>query len=471
MAQDQYPPLVGLIYVFNIIVGTGALTLPAAFQGAGWLFSSILLILLAFVSFMTVTFVIESVALANATIQWRKIQSHKIDESEVPIDSSSEEGDSTERTAILNSTRRKRFFNLNSKVELGEIASLYLNKYGHMLFFLSLCIYLFGDLTIYAAASGKTIVNLSCNSENDTEDYSLKCWEGYNVTRMDMYRVFVFLFALLVGPFTYFNIQKTKYLQMFTITIRWCAFIIMVTMAIVKLVRDGPQGHPKLINLAEVPALAGSSVYSFMCHHSLPGLIAPISNKVNLYKKIALDFTLICSFYLLLSLTGSFAFKNLDDLYSFNFIQSDNSNFSMKIIGFFLVSFPLFPMSTSFPIIAITLQSNLKHLVLGHSVENGNIFINRLIFPTLAVVPPVIVALCTHNLKRLVEITGTYAGVIVQYIIPAALVFYARRQCFRDFGYNKHKYASPFRNKFWLLFIICWAIVCIIFVTVDILKN
>lgn len=69
----------GLVYVFNLIVGTGALTLPAAFAGAGWLFSSILLILLACVSFITATFVIESVASANATIQWKRIQSHKID--------------------------------------------------------------------------------------------------------------------------------------------------------------------------------------------------------------------------------------------------------------------------------------------------------------------------------------------------------------------------------------------------------
>nr|CAH7759741.1 unnamed protein product [Callosobruchus chinensis] len=76
---DQYPPWVGLVYVFNLIVGTGALTLPAAFAAAGWLFSTFLMMFLAFVSFITVTFVIECMACANATIQWRKLRSHKID--------------------------------------------------------------------------------------------------------------------------------------------------------------------------------------------------------------------------------------------------------------------------------------------------------------------------------------------------------------------------------------------------------
>lgn len=70
---------VGLIFVFNLIVGTGALTLPAVFAQAGWLLSLLLIVMLAFVGFVTVTFVIESMACANATIQWRKIESHKVD--------------------------------------------------------------------------------------------------------------------------------------------------------------------------------------------------------------------------------------------------------------------------------------------------------------------------------------------------------------------------------------------------------
>ena len=41
----QYSPLTGLIYIFNLIVGTGALTLPAAFHDAGWLLSSVIIIL------------------------------------------------------------------------------------------------------------------------------------------------------------------------------------------------------------------------------------------------------------------------------------------------------------------------------------------------------------------------------------------------------------------------------------------
>lgn len=70
---------VGLIYVYNLIVGTGALTLPAVFTKAGWALSIAVITMLAFMGFVTVTFIIEVMACANAVLQMKRIQSHKID--------------------------------------------------------------------------------------------------------------------------------------------------------------------------------------------------------------------------------------------------------------------------------------------------------------------------------------------------------------------------------------------------------
>ena len=56
-----------------------------------------------------------------------------------------------------------------------------------------------------------------------------------------------------------------------------------------------------------------------MCHHSLPGLVTPISNKKRLYSLILGDYALILSFYFLLAFTGIFAFRDINDLYTLNF--------------------------------------------------------------------------------------------------------------------------------------------------------
>lgn len=63
----------GLVYVFNLIVGTGALTLPAVFARAGWGLGLAAIIVLAFISFVTVTFVIETMSCANALMHWKRL--------------------------------------------------------------------------------------------------------------------------------------------------------------------------------------------------------------------------------------------------------------------------------------------------------------------------------------------------------------------------------------------------------------
>lgn len=43
---------VGLIYIFNLIVGTGALTLPAVFSQAGWALGLSIILILAFIRYI-----------------------------------------------------------------------------------------------------------------------------------------------------------------------------------------------------------------------------------------------------------------------------------------------------------------------------------------------------------------------------------------------------------------------------------
>ena len=57
--------------MFNLILGAGPLALPKAFSLAGLLLGTLLLIFLAFMSFVTATFMIEAMASANAFVRHR----------------------------------------------------------------------------------------------------------------------------------------------------------------------------------------------------------------------------------------------------------------------------------------------------------------------------------------------------------------------------------------------------------------
>lgn len=121
-----------------------------------------------------------------------------------------------------------------------------------------------------------------------------------------------------------------------------------------------------------------------------------------------------------------------------------SDNWFMFALHFFLSLFPVFTLSTNFPIIALTLSNNLKSLFLSEH-RSHNWFTRTVLFPLLALIPPTCVAMTTNSLEFLVGITGSYAGAGIQYIVPAALVYYARKV--RGFFSNSRTYSRSFLTR------------------------
>ena len=243
----------------------------------------------------------------------------------------------------------------------------------------------------------------------------------------------------------------------------------MVVLAVIRLAKNEGEGHPVAADISGMPNLFGVCVYSFMCHHSLPSLVTPIRDKSKLLELLAADYVLILLFYVLLSFTGIYAFNKLEDVYTLNFLpdecDSSKSITSVKFIQYFLALFPVFTLSTNFPIISITLRNNLKAIC--HNPEKPYRWVvDRVVFPLLAIVPPMVIALITDEVEFLVGITGSYAGAAIQYIIPALLVYCSRKQVDSLF-IEPNIHSSPFKDKLWIFFVCIWAFVSIAFVTVN----
>uniref|UniRef100_A0A3B4ZNQ2 Transmembrane protein 104 n=1 Tax=Stegastes partitus TaxID=144197 RepID=A0A3B4ZNQ2_9TELE len=480
---EPYSAFVGLVYMFNLIVGTGALTMPKAFATAGWVVSLALITFLGFMSYMTTTFVIEAMAAANAQLRWKRREQEEcfffLNYPGSFCHSSSDTVHEiyyrwplyvfTERSGAVD------HFDILERVEMGQMASMFFNKVGVNMFYICIIVYLYGDLAIYAAAVPISLMEVACGNHscsagsvkyNDTDP----CWGS--VTRKDAYRVFLSVFTLLLGPFTFFSAQKTKYLQILTSLMRWIAFTMMIILALIRISKGPGEIHPPVASLSGVPNLFGVCVYSFMCQHSLPSLVTPISDKKRVGTLVFADYVLILGFYALLSFTAIFCFDSslLHDMYTLNF--TDNcSVLDIPVLRYFLGLFPVFTISTNFPIIAVTLRNNWKTLF--H--RDGGTYpwvVDRVVFPLITLVPPIVVAFCTHNLESLVGITGSYAGTGIQYIVPAFLVYYARRHLEPVMGrdaVNKHQ--SPFRHAFWVWFVLLWAAFCLMFVTANIILT
>ncbi|KAK7082107.1 hypothetical protein SK128_019842, partial [Halocaridina rubra] len=371
------------------------------------------------------------------------------------------------------------YYAIQERIEMGQMAKLFYPKVSSIavwdkVFYLVLCIYLYGDLAIYEAAVAKSLRDIICNfrpvnCSKDPLDSDL-CFIDSGMKRLDMYRMCTLIFVGVMGPFVFFNLTKTKYMQIMTTITRWLAMGTMITWAIVILGEGKGTGHPPLADFTKLPQLIGVCVYSFMCHHSLPSLITPINEKRSILKLLAADYLLILLFYYLLAVTGVFAFETLEDLYTLNFEPNRCNSGSTPLIIYclqvFLSLFPVFTLSTNFPIIAITLRNNLKSLFLRES-RRYSFFTSRCLFPLLAIIPPTIIGLITSNVEFLVGITGAYAGSVIQYVVPATLVIYARRMTLQHIGMGvKNPFASPLQHSSFVVVICIWTLLCWVLVSI-----
>ena len=255
----------------------------------------------------------------------------------------------------------------------------------------------------------------------------------------------------------------------------------MIGIAIAKLAQ-GQRANPlpPSASIVGFPVLFGVSIYSFMCQHSLPGMITPMRTKRGIFWLILVDFMLILAFYLLLTFTGSllFTYDYLLDVYTLNFFHSYEAlkpigERVLSVLGYYLALFPVFTLSTNFPIISITLRENLKALarIIVKPWMGEKPFpwlIDHILFPILAVLPPLGIAFATTNVEVLVSVTGSFPGIGVQYVIPATLAFAGKYIISRKLRIEyKNKYKSPFSHILFLVLVLVWTGVSVLLIIAD----
>lgn len=129
--------------------------------------------------------------------------------------------------------------------------------------------YLYGDLAIYITAISKSLRDVTCSSGSDNmttnNNHSSKqdinsCsnLQHLNLTMKQVYQIYVAVLILILGPFAYFNVSKTKYLQIFTTCMRWTAFVTMIALSLLRIADPNIEhGNPRVLNLSTAPTVFG----------------------------------------------------------------------------------------------------------------------------------------------------------------------------------------------------------------------
>eukprot|EP00298_Acanthocystis_sp_HF-20_P005737 c15807_g1_i1.p1 GENE.c15807_g1_i1~~c15807_g1_i1.p1 ORF type:complete len:469 (+),score=175.67 c15807_g1_i1:40-1446(+) len=445
--------LLTCIFAFNLIVGVGALALPYAFNSVGFVLGCILLSFVGFLGFVTLTFVLEAIANTSALVVIREPSDDQNTMTQSLLKSSL-----GTQARVFDTTEKPTYSDLFqfTHLEMSQLSKHLFPIWGQNLFYVVICFYLYGDLAIYGCAVPKTLSDF---------------------TGVD-YNIFLAGFSALMVPFAFMNFSKTKYLQIATLATRNIALLTMIVLTIKFIAEGKGSTNVEYVKPSGISVAWGGLIYAFMCHHSLPSIVTPMKDKSKAVKSLFFTFILVAFVYTSLSVSAVFAFSNLSStdcpnhpgdacqiksLYTLNF-----SSFDVEWLAKFLTLFPVFTLTSNFPMISITLRNNLVTLFQRLDILNHSKKKQFLLCAILSPCPPLLVSFAVHDVSMLVGITGAYGGMFIMFIIPTLFVRISRQQLELYLGVGgipDHSLRSPFRSKYWEYGVLLWSVVSLGIIT------
>ena len=139
--SEYFPFQVAAIFLFNLLVGVGILALPAAIAKAGIVAGIICLVTVSFMAFISVTFMIEVLATANA---WRGTKSVTRKGYVRGHSTQNESFGETNLIKVKTDVLSPPLFEIEEKFEMGYMSELFLGTAGSTFFYAVLCLYLYG---------------------------------------------------------------------------------------------------------------------------------------------------------------------------------------------------------------------------------------------------------------------------------------------------------------------------------------
>lgn len=433
-SSSSYSAKVAAVFLFNLLVGVGILALPSAIAKAGVIAGILSLTTVSFMAFISVTFMIEVLATANAWRGTKTVVARKALVKGYPAQDDSVAQIS--QIKVKNDVFSAPLFEIEEKFEMGYMAELFLGTAGSTFFYAVLCLYLYGDLAIYAVSVATTLE------------------KAVGTSHQISYYSFLWGFIMLIGPFCFFTFQKTTYLQLFTMVMRNSAMGLMILLTVLDIANGHyvPSDQLILWDTEKAKELIGITVFTFMCQHTIPSIILPLADKSKTLRVVLIDYIIVllyCSIIVFSAVINKPA-SQISPLYSLNF-----SDHSVTVLAKFLSLYPVFTLSSNFPLICITLRNNLMTLF----PISKDIFCRQQLFTLIALVPPVVIAIFIHDVGQLVALTGSFAGLAIMFVTPGLLVLYSRDKLDRTVPQWRqiHHHKSPFQHKAWVYLTLAFA--------------
>eukprot|EP01112_Ceratiomyxa_fruticulosa_P012439 TRINITY_DN3442_c0_g3_i3.p1 TRINITY_DN3442_c0_g3~~TRINITY_DN3442_c0_g3_i3.p1 ORF type:complete len:517 (+),score=62.66 TRINITY_DN3442_c0_g3_i3:76-1626(+) len=477
--QHAFSPFVAYAFTINYILGVGVLNLPHAMFSAGLFLGVGFLLLVSIVSAITMMYLVEVCARAEAIVTLRFIENET---GVSPLESYGSKPPQIdgEKQPLIASTSAPNYYITSRKFEVNELCGIFLAGTGKLIFDIALTLYLYGGLWSYTAVFATSLTEnipfpgisngLTCSVY--AEDFGGSCLHAYYL--------YVLLFALIVIPLAQRDLTEQIPLQVFLCGFRFFALSIMIITSIVAIVNKG-EGKDEgageglnieqpgtWVNMAGFGVIFSTAVFAQLVHHSTPGIVQPVKDKSKLFKIFVSSFTSTFVAYTILSIfTVTYFGPNTQQVITLNWKYYTGHSFSLSTVSphwfpraltYIVVLFPVLDIASAYPLNGITLGNNLQASFITseriYTHFRGKARLLKVLSRLIATIPPIIMGMFFRHLSTIISIVGLF-GFLIGFLVPAFLQYKSVRECERIWG--KGNAVTPY-SSFYSSYIFAYAI-------------
>ena len=421
----SYGAKVAYCFCLNYMLGVGALGIPNAFVKGGVVLSSAIMILVTLVSIITVVWMAEVCARAQAP-ECREEEPEE--RTRLVSEASSFLGHSYQSpTTPLSGSRYRNpaarpSFSLRNQYEVTELCDFFLGYRGKYFYQIALMFLMYTGLWAYSSVFLTSVAEMF--------PLSFLC-KHCDVEELSIY-VYAVLFASIAVPLSCVDLTEQISIQVVLTLARFLTFFTMIGSCLYGIFADPYDAFPPRESTAKAPYTADfslfnfshfgvvftTSVFSLLFQHSVPGLIHPIKDKRKVLRVLISAIVSTSALYICLgSLCAIYFGSSVKESVNLNWksfsfgvdriTSSAVQIWAIELLRYIVVLFPAVDVLSVFPLIAITLGNSLEYtwktLMFGkieqsRSDELELCSCSHKYFRVLAALPPIIGCLLYRKL-------------------------------------------------------------------------
>eukprot|EP00792_Barthelona_sp_PAP020_P003862 TRINITY_DN1711_c0_g1_i1.p1 TRINITY_DN1711_c0_g1~~TRINITY_DN1711_c0_g1_i1.p1 ORF type:complete len:458 (+),score=76.57 TRINITY_DN1711_c0_g1_i1:27-1376(+) len=402
-------------FFVNFTLGIGVLTISHGFVKCGWLYSTILFIVIALVVFITHNYVLE-VYIRGQT--WKPFQKSSLLDVEV-------------NSVVFPLTPKAK-----TPMELNELVGLFLGKKFRLLYETFFIAYEFVVLWAYFVVFGKTIAETFTIS---SISYELQV------------KLFGSILIVISTIFIFKGLKEQVVYQVLMFIMRLLLIVLIVSTTFGAEIHHPYPGvnKQKDSNWSEIPTfymgstsvLFGCLLFALVAHYGIPTFIQTMA-KIHEGKKVVMSSTVtLVVIYFIVAFVTSFYFGNqiTDPLtllwIKYNWGQSDTTAFDY-FVRYFVLLFPAMDLGSCFPLGAQVLINTLDRTTFGARI--GEVKVKLLV-----IVVPTILGWLSIETDLAEEMLGIF-GVFLAFVVPPLLNLKSNAVCKKRFGKSVTIWSIPF---------------------------